>query len=127
MADLADAGILFLTDLAGSVTADVASPADAGLVTVGVADLADAGAVPLALPDMSFPEVGLVTMKAADEVDVTPIANCDQYGGLPSPDVTDMWCCGQISRRNGCPAMMIGSVHSDPHPVRTFYRIKCAL
>ena len=35
-------------------------------------DLTDAGAVLLAVTDMTFPEIGLVNMEVANEVNVTP-------------------------------------------------------
>ena len=62
LADLADAGIRFPADPSGTAAADVAFLADADPVTMGVTDLADAGAVPLAAPDMTFPEIEVVTV-----------------------------------------------------------------
>ena len=87
--------------------------ANADTVSMGVTDLANAGAVPLAAPDMTFPAIELVTGTVACEVDVTPMTNGDNYGSLPGSEWTDMWCGGEISRRNICPAMMVGLVQND--------------
>ena len=100
------AGILFPADPAGTAAADVAFLAD-------VTDLADAGVVPLAAPDMTFPEIELVTGTVACEWVVTPMTINDNYGGLPGSEWADMWCGGEISRQNICPAMMVGLVQND--------------
>ena len=63
MAGLADAGILFPADPAGTVTVEVACLANAEEVTVGVTDLADAG---MALP---ADPAGAVTVGVASLLD----------------------------------------------------------
>ena len=103
------AGILFPADPAGTIAADVPFLADADPVT----DQADDGAVPLAVPDMTFPAIGLVTGTVACEVDATPMTFSDNYGGVPDSEWTDRWCGGEISRRDNCPAMMVGLVQND--------------
>ena len=62
------AGILFAADPSGTAAADVAFLANADPVTMGVTDLADAGAVPLAAPDMTFPEIEVVTVVSSQNV-----------------------------------------------------------
>ena len=94
------AGILFPADPAGTVAADVVFMADADPVTMNVTDLADAGAVPLAAPDMTFPAIGLVIGTVACEGDATPTTISDNYGSIPGSKWTDMWCGGEISRRD---------------------------
>ena len=127
MAELADAGILFPADPAGILfpadpagilfpddPAGILFPADpAGTVTADVAFLANAGVVPLAAPDMTFPSIEFVTGTVACEVDATPMTISDNYGSLPCSEWTDMWCGREISRRNICPAMMVGLVQND--------------
>ena len=105
--------ILFPSDPAGTVVADGAFLADADPVTMGVTDLADAGVVPLAAPDMTFPAIGLVTGTVACEVDATPMTFSDNYCSVPGSEWTDMWCGGEISRWDNCPAMMVGLVQND--------------
>ena len=73
------------------LTADVAFLADDELVTVGVTDLTDAGAVPLAVTDMTFPEIRLVNMDVANEVNVTPRECGDGYSSFHGPALTDAW------------------------------------
>ena len=41
------------------------------------------------------------------------MTNSDNYGSLPGSELTDMWCGGEISRRNVCPVMMVGLVQND--------------
>ena len=95
--------------------ADAAFLTDADPVITNVTDLADAGAgaVPLAAPDVTFPAIGLVTGTVACEVDATPMMLSENYGSVPGSEWPDMWCDGEISRRDNYPAMMVGLVQKD--------------
>ena len=87
MADLADAGMVFPADPAGTVIVGVASLADAGMVTVGVADLADIRASSLADAGMVFPAdpAGVVTVGVASLADagMVTVGVTDLAGAAP--------------------------------------------
>ena len=92
VADFADAGILFPADTAGAVTADVAFLADAEEVTVGVTELADAGTVTADVALLA--DDVLVTMGVTDLTDAgaVPLAVTDMTFpeiGLDNMDVAN--------------------------------------
>ena len=63
---------------------------------------------------MTFPEIELVNMDVANEVNVIPRECGDGYGSFHGPALTDTWCRGEIST-----AMLKGSTTGDPLTVGT--------